>query len=754
MNYAVGRHLAAGIALASASTLAITAITPATPPNLYEAVLEVRLAAAVTNSNGATIPTSAEVDAAIANGDIRNIPLNGLYTLANVPYNQTKAINHLAASLLYTGSWFAVSGTNVFGTDPADPGHFESIISVLTPYPAIADITGYQLAMVAAALLPASDACDAEGCAPLIPVVPITGIASLDRLIYTVEIVLGLRGFPLLDNFFSADALEGLASLAGYTFPNDRYISVSPGVGENGSIPTQIYTDSMGNKFTFLGTTVDPVTGQNMMPWAGTTFVWDSLLPWKALLASLVSTPPTDGVYGTGFKIASFKDTIYAYQALLAGLVVDFNPFVPGSPFCPGSCFTFGITTPKIVKFISDLYPGNPMLEQWLNYEAANQANGPTDEQVQLGIDALQTGLFAFDDKTTKAINAALAAVHPVLPRIAADIGLLDAWNPNALLNDIADLTGISAAAEYINDRFGVDEALQQVTAALNDVADHLNATWKQVDANLKAFNAQVNAALRDIGKLLGLDAIQREINAGLTAIGTTLNEVGSFPKSQSTAPASIPDLTPMNVTAALVGSGSEPTKQVSASILDGSPANGHATAGALGGGTFDAPALPNGADQIAGQPQNGAHTSTGTEVRGGLAGALVSAGEEVGAGDTEITGGLTGGDEQAKQEGGKPSKDSDDQAGGAGDSGALSGEDDGKPGKGGADDDKAGGAGSGRSGQDDGKPGKGGADDDKAGGAGSGRSGQDDGKPGKGGADDGNKAGGAGDGGGRHSAE
>src|SRR5690349_23989548 len=201
MGIAVRRHAAAGVALAGACAIALTPVVPPTPPAIvapptppaiHAAKLDAWLAAAVTGAAG-TIPTSAEVDQAIANGDVRNIPLNLLYALANVSYNETTAINQLAASLLYTGNWFVPSGTNVWGEDPADPGHFESIINVFNPYPAMSNIMGFQVAMIAAALLPASVSCDAEGCSPLTPVVPLTGITSLDRLIYSVEIIAGLR---------------------------------------------------------------------------------------------------------------------------------------------------------------------------------------------------------------------------------------------------------------------------------------------------------------------------------------------------------------------------------------------------------------------------------------------------------------------------------------------------------------------------------------------------------------------------------
>jgi hypothetical protein len=693
--HAAGRpYLAAGVALAGASVIAVTPISPSTPNAIHSAKLDVRLAAAATNSNGATIPTSEEVDAAIANGDIRNVPLNLLYTFANVPYNETKAINQLAASLLYTGNWWVPSGTNVWGEDPADPGHFESIVSVGNPYPALSNIMGYQLAMVAAALLPATDTCDAEGCSPLTPVLPLTGITALDRLIYLVEIVIGLRKFPLVNNWFSEDAFSGLLSEDGYTYPDDLYTSVSTGVGPGGSIPTQTYTDSMGNTYTFTGTKGEETF---VMPWAGTAFTWDPLLPWKALYASLVSTPDTTGgEYGTGIRVASPEDVIYAFQALLAGLVVDFNPFVPGSAFCPGQCdTTFGITTPVLVKWISDLYPGNPLLEDWLEYEAAGQANGPTPEQEQIAIDILQSGLFTFDEETTATLNAALANIHPVLPSIAADSGLLDGWNLNALVKDIGELTGISAALKDLGDQLGVDEALQEVDAVLKDISAKLDTELKKINAALKDVGDQLDATFKDVATKLGVDKLREDIDAALTELGTALNEAGSFPKTD-TSP-STEDLTstavqavsakPLttssastNVTTAPGATQSEVTKGEStlgqqarsiARVLAraAEPSAADPTAGQIpesasssaeqSNPTITTPTAIDKTDDV-GTAVSGTADGSRTEPGGGLARARKSAGDQVSAGGT-------GGRHRAKA-------DSSDNTGNTGNTGGTGG--------------------------------------------------------------------------------
>ena len=134
--------------------------------------------------------------------------------------------------------------------------------------------------------------------------------------------------------------------------------------------------------FGSAGTYPDPVTGEPLMPWSGQTFTWDPLLPLKNFYDSLTAAPDTTGVFGTGVHIPTINEIARTVQSLVAGLVVDFNPFVPGSPSCSGRCdLPVGLPTPTIVKFIGDMWPGNPLIETWLDLEKKGLANGPTDAQ-------------------------------------------------------------------------------------------------------------------------------------------------------------------------------------------------------------------------------------------------------------------------------------------------------------------------------------------------------------------------------------
>src|SRR6478609_66357 len=416
MHTAVRRHIAAGIAIVGASAIAVAPIAPPppTPPAIDVAKMEVRLA-----------------------NSILNIPTNLINAIVNIPYNEVQALNGFSASLFYTGNWFAPSATNIWGTDPGDPGHFESLANILIPFPALSNVFGHQLAMIAAAELPVNKACAVESCYPQSPVDPITGITALDAGLQLALVLTGLRSQPLVDGWLKVPLAE---LLAGYTFPT--VVSPSAGVGENGAVP---------DGFGWEGTRVDPVTGENVMQWSGTTFKWDPLLPLTSFFDSLTADPDTTGAFGTGVHIPSLVEIARSFQSLLAGLVVDFNPFIPGSPVCPGLCppeAVLGLTTPVIVKFISDVWPGNPLIEKWLDLEKQGLANGTTPAQVPGLVKLLQTPVFTFKPETTAAVNALLAKIHPLLPRLAADSGLLGTPDRDALTKDLNELFGIDPPSD------------------------------------------------------------------------------------------------------------------------------------------------------------------------------------------------------------------------------------------------------------------------------------------------------------------
>jgi hypothetical protein len=415
MDTAVRRHLP--VALIAGSVIAVSPIAPPTPPAIHAANLEIHLV-----------------------NSVANIPINLFYALANVPYSELQAINHVAGSLFHTGTWFNGSSTNMWGEDPADPSHFESIANLLIPFPAFSNTFGWQLGMIAAAELPADGSCSTMNCYPVTPTEPITGITGLDMTLQFAVLagkaLSGQESIPLFDNWFQVSFDE---LMSGYEFGT----RVNP---DGPSNATQ-YGD-----YSFPGTHEGP-NGEPLLPWSDTTFTWEPLEPFENFYDSLTATPsPID----EAIQIPAGEEVIRAFQALTAGLVIDFYPFIKGSPLCAEQCDLpeeLHLTVPDIVRYIEAAYPGNVMINQWLQDVEDGTANGPTDEQRARGIQLLQTGYFTFDPTTTKKITDALAEVHPLLPDIVTDVGLLEnfdengerygGWRPNALTNDIAKLLGL-----------------------------------------------------------------------------------------------------------------------------------------------------------------------------------------------------------------------------------------------------------------------------------------------------------------------
>jgi hypothetical protein len=358
-----------------------------------------------------------------ADASIANIPVNLFYAIANIPNSQVQALDELARSLFFTGNWFVGSSTNIWGSDPADPGHYQSVIDLFLPFPALAKPFGYQISMLAAAEIPVNASCAALECPPVVPLRPITGITGIDKTLWTLAILVGLQEFPLLNGLFRVPLSD---LISGYTFGD----VVNPAGPVNAG-------------YGFEGTRVGP-NGEPLMPWSGTSFTLDFTQPWKEFYDSLIAPPQP---LAEAVHIPTLQDYIQTLAAVWAGLVVNFNVFVPGSPFCPGECkLPDSMTTEGMVGNILKLSPGNALITQWLADTAAGTANGPTQAQTDFAINVLQgdMGFFKFDPDTTAQVNAVLRSIHPLLPDIAVHGGLMGAYTGPALLADFGRLLGIN----------------------------------------------------------------------------------------------------------------------------------------------------------------------------------------------------------------------------------------------------------------------------------------------------------------------
>ncbi len=353
------------MALLGASVIAVTPVAPPLPPPRPEidvASADVRLAAA---------------------SSLLNVPINLLIDIINIPYNEVQAIDYLSRSLIFSGPWFVVSATNIWGVDPGDPGHFMATVNMLVPFPALSGLgldqsdqtgLGQQFWHFVATQLPVNEFCDADGCPPGVPISPITGITTVDQTLWGLALTFGLYGFapgalvkfPLYNNWFSVPLSE---LLSGYTFGPDE-----PG-----------YANPSGPVFPgfgFAGTTVGP-NGEYLMPWANTTFKLDLTKPFQNYFNHLMADPATNPI-----RLPSLVEIGRTIQTLAAALVIAFDPLTPGSGLCTGGLGNCGwlppaLDYPGIVKFIGDLWPGNTVINEWLDARANGTANVPTEEQIE-----------------------------------------------------------------------------------------------------------------------------------------------------------------------------------------------------------------------------------------------------------------------------------------------------------------------------------------------------------------------------------
>ncbi|MGB3332813.1 MAG: hypothetical protein WBA79_08385 [Mycobacterium sp.] len=474
------RYTAAGAAVAAAT--AVAAVTPVSP-----------VAPWITDLTAAERAVQLAAEASLL-----NIPFNLFQDIVNIPFNEVSATNVLANSFFFTGNWFTPSATNIWGEDPGDPGHFMAVMDFMLPFApqlsglydptidpdALANGTagwGQQFAMFAAALLPISSSCDSIQCYPMSPVEPITGITGLDA---ALNFFMKFTNFPNDDNqldlfkYWLKVPIQDM--LNGYKFPDSPWsdpdnptsggiANPDAGVGPGGAVPGgpmyggAPWSGEAQPGFGYPGThplldeNGDPVLDEygnqvNLMPWAGLTFKLDPFGPLQGWFNSLMQ--PVDlSVNGddplSGFHFTGPDEVFQAMKALIAGMVVDFNPYVAGSPMCPGLCNMppvsppWGVTSLDLVKSIQAIGAPNPLIQQWIDLteqegeNAVGNANGGTDEQILAGISALQTGMFTFDADTHNQIIDMLADINPYLPALAVnggiltDPGLLGPWPIN-----------------------------------------------------------------------------------------------------------------------------------------------------------------------------------------------------------------------------------------------------------------------------------------------------------------------------------
>lgn len=373
MVSALRTYVTAGLAITTAGLIAVTPVAPRVP-------------AAATTQLQTTL---------IAGESLLNVPMNLLQDIINIPAYEIHALDTMSRSLFYSGPWFVGSPTNIWGEDPGDLGHFESVLQLMFPIPELSGAghegdffypgLGQQLSMLANVEIPLNLTCASLDCLPAMPVSPITGFTWIDQSLWSLLIITGLQKFPLIENWFQVPFSDMMNGNSYYFDPN------GPGMIGSGLAHDQFYWEGT-RTLEELGLNpedypnIDP--DAPLMPWAGTHYEMDFDQPFINWFDSLMQPFDPDK-----FELPDLVEFGRVLQALVASFLVAFNPFIPGSPICPGPCLLLepggNIWDPEdwntpsyylAVKAIGDLWPGNTVIEQWLADYDAGVANVSTPE--------------------------------------------------------------------------------------------------------------------------------------------------------------------------------------------------------------------------------------------------------------------------------------------------------------------------------------------------------------------------------------
>jgi hypothetical protein len=246
-----------------------------------------------------------------------------------------------------------------------------------------------------------------------------------------------------------------------------------------------------------------PGTGPgDAMPWSGETFTYQPWVPVENFINSLMATPSTTGLDGTGIDAIYGNPTeiMQTFQAFLAGLAF-FDPFTPGSPFCPGECTavtTAGLDYPDLIKDINNMTPGgNPVINEWLTNYANGTANVPTAEQIQNSIALLQNHNFwDFANPSYLGNNTPgsfdLATLAPEFHQFWTDLGFT--VPPLAASSEAASTAAAGVDPSTLSTDLGTLTAMFS-TASVSDLLSTLTADLTtQLQADLSTMLASVAA--------------------------------------------------------------------------------------------------------------------------------------------------------------------------------------------------------------------------------------------------------------------
>jgi hypothetical protein len=522
------------------------------------------LAAAALAATGAVIATpvlARQIPLAIRSietklvdaGDIGNIPTNLFTDILNIPYNELEGggLATVGDSFLFTGTWWVPSSTNLWGIDPGDPTHI-ALIDNFVPFSAFTEGftnadgvyepgLNYEFAGLLAAELPVSSSCDAVSCYPMTPPDVITGSTQFDRDIGFFNALMGNatdangQPFSLFTNFFQVP-LQDL--IDGHTFGSGDPGIVNPGGPVNDSWAQLLGWGSSGNPFeggTGVGDT---------MPWDGTTYQLNLFQPFVTLYDSLTQDPASNPI-----EIPSIEGVTHTFENLLAGSIIDFDPYTAGSPACPAACdIPAEFQIPQLIAAISAADPSNETLATWVSQYAIDPSlvNEPTQDEINASIALLQTGIYNLDATTLSHVDEALASINPALPELYTNAGYftdpayvaydgtgpLDpefgGYNPMLVFNDLVTL----ATNNEWNFNAATPEVLWFLAAPLTSPDPYADSAGSAASAAAEApnllanldptaFSADLSTILAGLGTTAGSDALSAalaDISAQFTA--------------------------------------------------------------------------------------------------------------------------------------------------------------------------------------------------------------------------------------------
>ncbi|BBX45805.1 hypothetical protein GCM10009641_72180 [Mycobacterium cookii] len=372
-----------------------------------------------------------QIETKLVDVGIDNIPMNLFDDILNIPYNETVGggLATMANSFLFTGTWWVPSSSNLWGIDPGDPTHI-ALIDNFLPFTAFTEGftnsagvyepgLNYEFAGLLAAELPVSSSCDAASCFPMTPPEVVTGSTQFDRDIGFFDALMGKatdangEPFGLFTNFFHVPLQE---LINGYTFGSNDPGIVDP----SGPVQSLYGWGTSGNPF-------EGGTGAgNTMPWDGVTYHLNLLQPFQTFYDSLLQTPATDGIGGTGIESFTSTDVAHTFENLLAGSIISFDPFTEGSPACPALCnIPSQDQVPGLIAELSKMDPSNTTLSDWVTNYAIDPSlvNEPTQDQINASVALLQTGVYNLNIQELTDVDKGLASINAELPQLLTNAG-------------------------------------------------------------------------------------------------------------------------------------------------------------------------------------------------------------------------------------------------------------------------------------------------------------------------------------------